>query len=164
MARQRRTLKDRLADVASNITFLVIVFLGVSVGTFATGVVLIALNYLSTGDYDISRPLTFTEAGGDFLRGILLIAWTLIAILVGYFLGMKAQRMFDEADERAHKRFVKRQKEAVQRIQEWSDAIDRESAARRAAEKQAAQAEAGTKADAAESGDPEHDSPSEPRQ
>ena len=106
MARQRRTLKERLGNAASQVVLYVFAFLGFAIGTFGIGVVLIALNYLSTGDYDISRQLTFTEAGGDFLRNILLIVWTLVAILVGYFLGMKAHRKF-QIDDWSSKRIQK---------------------------------------------------------
>ena len=90
----------------SSLVFLVVVFLGLAVGTFGIGVVLIALNYLSTGDYDISRQLTLTEGAGDFLRNILLIVWTLAAILVGYFLGFKAHRKF-KMDDLSSKRIQK---------------------------------------------------------
>lgn len=110
MARQRRTLKERLGDAASQVVLYVFAFLGFALGTFGIGVVLIALNYLSTGDYDISRQLTFTEAGGDFLRNILLIVWTLAAILVGYFLGMKAHEKF-QIDDWSSKRIQKAKKQ-----------------------------------------------------
>ena len=106
MTKRQKTLKERLGDAASSLVFLVVVFLGLAVGTFGTGVVLIALNYLSTGDYDISRQLTLTEGAGDLLRNILLIVWTLAAILVGYFLGFKAHRKF-KMDDLSSKRIQK---------------------------------------------------------
>ena len=106
MTKRQKTLKERLGDAASSLVFLVVVFLGLAVGTFGIGVVLIALNYLSTGDYDISRQLTLTEGAGDFLRNILLIVWTLAAILVGYFLGFKAHRKF-KMDDLSSKRIQK---------------------------------------------------------
>lgn len=106
MTKRQKTFKERLGDAASSLVFLVVVFLGLAVGTFGIGVVLIALNYLSTGDYDISRQLTLTEGAGDFLRNILLIVWTLAAILVGYFLGFKAHRKF-KMDDLSSKRIQK---------------------------------------------------------